>query len=90
MFILTLFTIKQITAQTIRGSVMDAHTREALQGASVFWLHSSQGTITDANGVFEISYPTKVPASMVVTYIGYLSDTTPFKQQTELHVRLKP
>lgn len=69
---------------------MDASTRQALPGASVFWLQTSQGTVTDINGVFEISYPTKVPAKMVISYIGYTSDTIPFKEQTVLHVRLKP
>lgn len=91
-YIIILFTLLSYlhtTAQTIKGSVMDATTREALQGASVFWLRTSQGTTTDVNGVFEIGYPTKVPASLVVSYVGYAPDTIPFTQQTELHIRLK-
>lgn len=90
LFMCSLFTYLQLTAQTIKGSVMDATTRQALPGASVFWLHTSQGTVTDVNGVYEIGYPTKVPAKLVFSYVGYTSDTIPFKEQTLLHVRLKP
>lgn len=90
LFVCSLFTYIQLTAQTIKGSVMDATTRQALPGASVFWLQTSQGTVTDINGVYEISYPTKVPAKLVISYIGYTSDTIPFKEQTMIHVRLKP
>ncbi len=69
---------------------MDATTRQALPGASVHWLNTAKGTITDVNGVFEIPYPAKLPASLVVGYVGYISDTIPFKNQTELHIKLKP
>ncbi|MES2779680.1 MAG: TonB-dependent receptor [Bacteroidota bacterium] len=85
----SLLTFFQSSAQSIKGSVMDDQTRQALPGASVFWLNTSQGTSADANGVFEISYPAKIPARLVISYIGYSSDTIPFTQQTELHIRLK-
>lgn len=91
-YILILFTLLSYlhtTAQTIKGSVMDASTRQPLQGATVFWLRTSQGTTTNQYGTFEISYPAKVPASLVVSYVGYVPDTIPFSQQSELHVRLK-
>jgi outer membrane receptor for ferrienterochelin and colicins len=76
-------------AQTIKGSVMDAGNRQALPGASLHWLNTSQGIVTDANGVFEIAWPAKLPAKLVVSYIGYAPDTIPFTEQTELHIRLK-
>jgi len=76
-------------AQTIKGSVMDANNRQPLPGATVHWLNTATGTATDKLGVFEIGYPVKSPAYLVVSYIGYLNDTIPFKNQTELHIVLK-
>lgn len=68
---------------------MDAGNRQALPGASLHWLNTSQGTIADANGVYEIAWPSKLPARLVVSYIGYTSDTLPFSEQTELHIKLR-
>jgi outer membrane receptor for ferrienterochelin and colicins len=90
MLLLYLITVVPAAAQTIKGSVMDAGNRQALPGASLHWLGTSQGTATDANGLFEIAWPGKQPAALVVTYTGYTADTIPFKEQAELHIRLKP
>ncbi|MES2559493.1 MAG: TonB-dependent receptor [Bacteroidota bacterium] len=90
LILFTLLTCMQARAQTIKGSVMDDDTRQALPGATVFWLNTSQGTSADVNGAFEIAYPVKVPARLVVSFIGYTPDTIPFAEQTELHIRLKP
>src|SRR6187431_3329278 len=77
-------------AQTIKGSVIDATNKQALPGASVVWQNTTNGAIADANGLFEIAYPAKTPAVLVVTYIGYISDSITFNNQTELLIKLKP
>lgn len=77
-------------AQSIKGTVTDANTKEALQGATLFWKNSQQGTVADVNGIFEIAYPAKTPAVLIISYIGYVSDSIVFNNQTELHIKLKP
>jgi outer membrane receptor for ferrienterochelin and colicins len=89
LYILLLSGTLPAMAQTIKGTVMDAKNQDGLIGASVYWLGSSQGTVTDANGIFEIAWPAKLPARLVVRYVGYTTDTIPFTEQTELHIRLK-
>ncbi len=41
-------------AQSMQGRIADAQTREALPGASIRLLHSSQGSTTDAQGKFSL------------------------------------
>lgn len=76
-------------AQSIKGSVMDAENKQPLVGAVLQWLGTGKGTTTDINGVFEIAFPAKLPASLVASYVGYTSDTISFNNQTELHIKLR-
>lgn len=69
---------------------MDATTNSGLVGATVFWLNTSTGTQTNASGLFELSKPIKTPAYLVVSYIGYKTDTLLYQNQFEWHIRLKP
>jgi outer membrane receptor for ferrienterochelin and colicins len=77
-------------AQTIKGTVIDATNKQALPGASLVWQLTTKGVIADLNGLFEIAYPVQTPATLVVSYIGYISDSIPFRNQTELLIKLKP
>jgi outer membrane receptor for ferrienterochelin and colicins len=79
-----------VHAQTIKGTVTDATTKEALQGATLVWKNTQQGTVADAKGIYEIAYPAKTPAVLIVSYIGYVSDSIVFNNQTELHIKLRP
>ena len=78
-----------LRGQSIRGSVMDAVTQEALPGAALQWMISKNGTTTNGLGAYEISLPIRTPDWLIVTYIGYVTDTILFKSQTEIHIRLK-
>lgn len=55
----------------IRGKVIDADTMLDISGASVHVKGTTTGTITDLNGVFEISAP--AGSTIVVSAIGYES-----------------
>jgi outer membrane receptor for ferrienterochelin and colicins len=90
LFILLLFCVVFVHAQTIKGTVIDAGNKQALPGASLVWQYTTNGAIADANGLFEIAYPAKTPAVLIVSYIGYITDTIPFHNQTELLIKLKP
>jgi outer membrane receptor for ferrienterochelin and colicins len=79
-----------ILAQSIKGSVMDIRSRQALPGAVLKWLETGKGTVTDALGIFELAWPAKLPATLLVSYVGYENDTVTFSNQTILHIKLKP
>lgn len=60
------------SAQTtvVTGNVVDAATGEPLIGASIIAKGSKEGTSTDFEGNFKLAI--KTPATIKVTYIGYL------------------
>ncbi|MBC6995496.1 TonB-dependent receptor [Neolewinella lacunae] len=60
------------SAQTaITGKVYDAQTTDLLTGATVLVKGTSNGTSTDLNGAFSLSYGGTYPATLVISYVGY-------------------
>jgi outer membrane receptor for ferrienterochelin and colicins len=65
----------------LHGKVYELHYKDnqeqkvPLIGANVFWLGTTQGVATDEDGAFQLSKPVFLPARLVVSYIGYKSDT---------------
>jgi iron complex outermembrane receptor protein len=55
----------------IRGVVTDASNAEPLIGAAVVVKGTSDGTITDFDGSFELKIKTPLPVTLVFSYIGY-------------------
>jgi hypothetical protein len=55
---------------TISGKVIDADTREPLQGASVFAQNTTRGTITDKDGLFKL-YLDKGGYELVISFTSY-------------------
>jgi hypothetical protein len=65
------------TAQTLKG-VVHGHSDEghvALVGANVIWSGTTVGTVTDVDGRFSLAVNEGLPAMLVVSYVGYTSDT---------------
>ena len=65
-----------IFSQTqVKGRIIDRSTKKAVPYASVAFLHTTTGTITDDNGKFFTD--TKQPEidSMIVSCLGYITDT---------------
>jgi hypothetical protein len=56
--------------QTLKGRVVDAHTRMPLVSATVFMAQSTIKTLTDADGAFQLSTPAG-SWQLVVTHVGY-------------------
>lgn len=76
------------SAQTpIKGSVKDSKG-EGLVGATVKIKGSQTGAITDANGNFSIQ-GVDGKATLVFSYIGYLSKEEPISNRTAIHVVLE-
>jgi outer membrane receptor for ferrienterochelin and colicins len=84
------------SGQAIRGTVHgnEPHNghilKVALPGANVFWLGTTSGVATDAQGKFELSITQRLPHKLVVSYIGYQSDTLEIAPgQTQIEVVLE-
>jgi outer membrane receptor for ferrienterochelin and colicins len=76
-----------IIAQTnLKGMIMDAQnpkTNKGIPGATVNWLHTNIGAITNDEGRFTIPYKKKYK-KLVVSYIGYITDTINISNLTPL------
>lgn len=69
-------------AQNISGSVYELAKEKATNApktpvpfANVFWENTTVGTTTTDEGYFKITAPTTYPAKLIVSHIGYQSDT---------------
>lgn len=65
---------------------------KGLPGANVYWLYDiSNGTFTNEHGEFTILPPAKLPNKLVISYIGFESDTIEItKPSQNIHLGLKP
>jgi TonB-dependent SusC/RagA subfamily outer membrane receptor len=71
---------------TVKGKVLDDKGLP-LPGVSVKILGTSGGTVTNGNGEYEVSAPEG--ASLVFSYIGYLTQTVEVGTKTQINVVLK-
>lgn len=85
---LSLLLSLQLTAQTkmITGTVMDENN-EPLIGASVVEEGTTNGVITDLDGVYKLTVNEN--AKLMVSYIGYISQTIRVGNQTTLNFVMK-
>lgn len=88
-FSLTPLTLAAQDAETVRGLLVDANTKETLVGVSVMLLGSQQGTVSDFDGAFEIRVPSLKSAKLKFTYIGYSAIEIPLEGRNYLRVELK-
>ena len=75
----------------VRGQVLDAQTGESLPSANIRIEGTYRGTITNADGIFEIAIP-EVPAELVFRYIGYESQRYAITDRSveQIEVRMQP
>ncbi len=86
--IMLLFLPLVLLAQTtVKGKVTD-ESKFPLPGASVVVKGTTKGQITDFDGLFTIKID-KLPATLVVSYLGYTSKEVLITNQTEITVELK-
>ncbi len=78
--------------EKIEGMVMEANEENkhiGLAGANVYWLNSPIGTITDQKGLFSIPY-SKQYNKLVISYVGFKTDTLTIDEPKMVHHWLKP
>lgn len=74
-------------ATTVAGTVLDAQSGGGLPGVNVVVKGSSVGTVTDAEGRYQLSVPDGA-TTLVFSFVGYLSQEIPLDGKTTLAVRL--
>ena len=72
---------------SVSGIVKDAKTGEPIFGASILEKGTNNGVITNFEGAFTISTASK--ATLVVKYLGYLTEEFPVSGKTTLVIQLK-
>ena len=75
------------TVFTVRGTIVDANTREGVPGVNVLVKGTSQGTITDASGSYSLNAPNATD-TLQITSIGYITQTIPINNRAEINVSL--
>ena len=71
-----LFCVNLMMAQsTIRGTVTDSETGEAIPGANVVIVGTSEGTTADFDGNFTLSTDQNLPFKIEITSIGFSSQS---------------
>jgi len=87
---LILWQIIPTQGQTTEGHVMEAvgESTKPLPGANVVQLNTTNGTVTDASGHFELKLISESPKILVISYISYQSDTVDLSKLKHNHVHV--
>ncbi|MBE2206307.1 MAG: carboxypeptidase-like regulatory domain-containing protein, partial [Saprospiraceae bacterium] len=56
---------------TLRGDVTDAGNSDPLIGASVVIKGTTEGTVTEYDGTFELKTKQPLPLTLIISYVGY-------------------
>ena len=72
----------------ISGKVTDAETTTPIPGVNIFIKNSTTGTVSDIDGNYSISV--KEGASLVFSFVGYLSEEITVGSQSVINVSLAP
>ncbi|MCW5518724.1 TonB-dependent receptor [Aureitalea sp. L0-47] len=91
LIILLLLPWWNLAQQNVEGEVVELNEEQkvvGLEGASVYWLNSSIGTITDFEGKFTIPYDSAYN-KLVISYVGYQTDTITVSEQRYIRHQLK-
>ena len=86
LFLLCLFPLGALAQSLIKGTVKDV-SGDPIIGASVKVQGAKGGTITDFDGNFSLQADNN--ATLVITYIGYTSETIKVNGRNNLSITLK-
>jgi outer membrane receptor for ferrienterochelin and colicin len=87
---LLLATSNSISAQkTIAGQIINTK-KEAIPLANVYWENTTNGVVANDNGFFSIDEPFIYPSNLIISFVGYQSDTITFNSyKNNLKIQLK-
>ncbi len=79
-----------MNAQNITGRVTEQGNNSAgLVGVNVYWEGTTEGTITDEEGVFELKRSSN-SSVLMISYVGYQSERIVIDGQTNVDVQMQP
>lgn len=83
-------TADQVTDRTITGKVTDENN-SGLPGVNVVLKGTQKGTVTDADGAFQLSIPDNSASDILVfSFVGYTTEELPIGNRTEFLVSFTP
>lgn len=86
-FILMLLPALTMAQANVKGRVIEAKISNAdqapLTGVNLYWAGTETGTTTDIEGKFVLPVTAKLPAQLVVSYVGFKSDTITISKPSE-------
>ena len=77
-----------LAQSTVRGTVTDQESGEALPGVNVIVKNSSAGTVTDMDGNYSLAVPED--ATLVFSFIGYLTQEVAVDGRSTLDLGIVP
>lgn len=91
-FLLVLFALmSSVNAQTISGKVFtleEGNHRHPLPGVNIYWINTQKGTTTDARGQFNISLKGIEDQRIVLSFIGFVTDTVTVESDHDLDLMM--
>lgn len=83
------FILAQQDINYLKGKVTEQNQKDQIPviGANVYWSNTTVGTTTDVNGNFKLT-KLKTNNQLVVSYVGYQSDTITVVNQDYLNISL--
>jgi TonB-linked SusC/RagA family outer membrane protein len=81
--------VKNAQQQRVTGIVTDAVSGEPVIGANIIIEGTTIGVITDTDGQFIIDVP-GVNSTLLVSFIGYISEKVSLNGQPKVHIKLVP
>lgn len=79
LILLSFFFVQYLAAQkTISGYVYEKKEnkkQEAIPLANIYWQGTTKGVVADVDGKFEIQEPKTYPANLIISFVGFNSDT---------------
>ncbi|GGF23372.1 SusC/RagA family TonB-linked outer membrane protein [Echinicola rosea] len=74
--------------KTIRGVVRDAEDGQTIPGVNIMLKGTSNGTVTDMDGAFQLTVPDDA-STLVVSFVGYLSKEVSIGNESNLEISLE-
>ncbi len=78
------------TTRVIRGRIISSDDHSPIPGATIVIKGTTNGTITDSNGNFELTVPGKSDAPLIASYIGMTTQEVRISNDSLLSVSLSP
>ncbi|MBK9329454.1 MAG: carboxypeptidase-like regulatory domain-containing protein [Sphingobacteriales bacterium] len=77
-------------AKSIQIKITDKKTNELLMGANVQWVNTNIGATTNEYGIAILEQPDSLPHLLLISYVGYFSDTILITALKDITVKLVP